>query len=159
MQAPRMHPSHREESCQDSTCPLSALCTHLTWNKVDDTTLSEPVPRQKSHCEPHFSTHWWDRLTPRHTEGEVWVWQPATIISPCHYLPSHSQLCSRRQMRKHCMQANMHKHTHKHKHVCNTHTKKKKTHRTQLKVMPVHFFSLWLIVRLPDECCQLSWQK
>lgn len=78
---------------------------HLTWNKVDDTTLSKPVPRQKSHCEPHFSTHWWDRLTLQHTEGEVWVWQPATIISSCHYLPSHSQLCSQRQMHKHCMQA------------------------------------------------------
>lgn len=100
----------------------SALCTHLTWNKVDDTILSKPVPRQKSHREPHFSTHWWDRLTVQHTEREVWVWQPATIISSCHYLPSHSQLCSQRQMHKHCMQANMGKHTHKHKHMCNTHT-------------------------------------
>lgn len=99
---------------------LHSLCTHLTWNKVDDTTLSRPVLRQKSHCEPHSSTHWWDRLTLQHTEGEVWVWQPATIISSCHYLPSHSQLRSQRQMHKHCAQVNMHKHTHKRKHTGNT---------------------------------------
>lgn len=97
---------------------------------MDDTILSKPVLRQKSLCEPHFSTHWWDRLTLQHTEGEVWVWQPATIISSCHYLPSHSQLCSQRQMHKHCMQANMHRHTHKHKHNAQ-HTPK--THRTQVK--------------------------
>lgn len=119
MRSPKVYPSHRAESCHDSTCPLTALCTHLTWNKVDDTILSKPVLRQKSHCEPHASTHWWDRLTLQHTEGEVWVWQPATIISSCHYLPSHSLLCSQRQMHKHCMQANMHKRTHKH--MRNTH--------------------------------------
>lgn len=116
MLPPKVHPSHRGKSCQHNTCPLTALCTHLTRNKVDNTILTKPVLRQKSHCEPHFSTHWWDRLTLQHTGGEVWVWQHTTIISSCHYLPSHSQLCSQRQMRKHCKEANMHKRTQKHKH-------------------------------------------
>lgn len=31
-------------------------CTHLTWNKVDNTTVSEPHLRHKSHCEPLFNT-------------------------------------------------------------------------------------------------------
>lgn len=109
-------PSHREESCHDTTCPLTALCTHLTWNKVDDTMPPMLVLRQKAHSEPHFPTHWWDRLTVLHTQGEVWVWQPATIISSCHYLPSHSQLCSQRQVHQCCT-----KHTNKHKHMCSTH--------------------------------------
>lgn len=78
-------------------------CIVCTWPGTKWTTQYYPSLRQKSHREPHFSTHWWDRLTLQHTEGEVWVWQPATIISSCHYLPGHSQLCSRRQMHKHCI--------------------------------------------------------
>lgn len=119
MQAPKARSSHRGKSCQDSTSPLVAMCTHLTWNKVDNTTQTKPILRQKSHCEPHFSTHWWDRLTLQHTEREVWVWQPTTIISSCHYLHSHSQLGSQRQVHKHCIQAKMHKHTHK-TNICTT---------------------------------------
>lgn len=56
MQTQKVGSSHRGKSCQDSTCPLTAMCTHLTWNKVDNTTLTKPVPRQKSHGEPHFNT-------------------------------------------------------------------------------------------------------
>ncbi len=127
-----------------------------TWPGTKWTTQYYPSLRQKSHSEPHFSTHWWDRLTLRHTEGEVWVWQPATIISSCHYLPGHSQLCSQRQMHKHCMRAHTHTSMHTNINICE-HTPK--THRTQLKVVPVHGVSLRLDVRLLDECCQLSWQK
>lgn len=136
----------------------SLHCVH-TWpakkKKVDYTILSKPILRQKSHYEPHFSTNSWDNLTLQHAEGEVWVWQATTVISSCHYLPSHSQLCSQRQMHEHCMQANMHRRTQKHTRVHHM----QKTNRTQLKVMPVPCFSLWLIVSLLDECCQLSWQK
>lgn len=109
MQAPKERSSHREKSCQGSTCHLPAMCTHLTWNKVDNTTPARSILRQKSHREPHFSTHWWDRLTPQHAGGEVWVWQHTTIISSCHYLPSRSQLCLQRRVHKHCTQAKMHK--------------------------------------------------
>lgn len=87
-----VQPSCRAELCHDSICPLNSMCTHLTWNKMDNTIQSKPIPRQKSHSEPYSSTHWWDRLTLQHTEGEVRVRQPATIISSCHYLPSYSQL-------------------------------------------------------------------
>lgn len=34
-----------------------------------------------------------------------------------------------------------------------------KTHRTLLKLETASCFSFWLIVSLPDDCCQLSWQK
>lgn len=102
-----------EEKHVNTAHAYSLHCVHLTCNKVDYTILSKPILRQKSHNKPHFSTNWWDNLTPQHTEGEVWVWQPATIISFSHYLHSRSQ----RRMRKHCMRANIHRLTQKHTHV------------------------------------------
>lgn len=69
--------------------PPSLHCVH-TWPETKWTTQS--YPRQRCPWEPHFPTHWWDRLTLWLTVGEVWVWQAATIISSCHYLPSHSVL-------------------------------------------------------------------
>lgn len=129
---PRKCAPVRWKSCQASTCPLTALHTHLTRNKVDNTTLTKPVLRQKSHREPYSSAHWVDRLTPQQTEEEVWVWQPTATISSCHYLPSHSQLCSRRQLQKHCMQANIHNPKEK----TNTRTTHTNTHSSQLELMP-----------------------
>lgn len=100
----------------------SVHCVH-TWPGTKWTTRCHlsPGPRQKSHCELHSSTHWWDRLTPQQPQREVWVRQPTTIIPSCHYLPSHSLLCSPRQMHKRCARENIHKHRHQRKHVCDTH--------------------------------------
>lgn len=39
-----VHAGHSAESCDDSTCPLDSSCTHLTWNKVDNTTPPRAHP-------------------------------------------------------------------------------------------------------------------
>lgn len=115
---------HSAESCDDSTHAHSIHHAH-TWPETKWTTWRHPEPilRQKSHREPRSLTHWWDRQTARHTEGEPWVWQPATIISSCHYLPSYSQ--SQSWSQGHGTQSNTRRHTHVHT-VQGTHTK---THR------------------------------
>lgn len=110
----------QEKSSHDSMCPLSSQCTHLTWNKVDNTTVSETLvsPWTTLH---HTDETGWHRSANRPV---VWAWQPAALIPSCLYLPGLS-------------------HRFTHTETCT------ETHGADFKAMPLLPW-MWLIVRLLD---------
>lgn len=112
--AHRAHPertsSQRKEPRQDSTCPLSALCTHLTWNKVDDTMQSET---EVSPWATLLNTLMRQGDTAAHGWGGCECDRPLPSFHPA----ITSQLCSRRDSCTYT--ARKQTHTSTHKHMCN----------------------------------------
>lgn len=113
--AHRAHPertsSQRKEPRQDSTCPLSALCTHLTWNKVDDTMQSET---EVSPWATLLNTLMRQGDTAAHGWGGVSVtgrYHHFTLPLPHSYAHGETVAPTRH--------ASKHKHTSTHKHMCN----------------------------------------
>lgn len=99
--APHRRPGLRAESSHDSICPLRSHCTHLTWNKVDNTTVSETGLRHKSHYEPLCNTLMRQADTAAQTgrscgrDSPLPRFHPA-ITCPVAHRFSHTETCMQR---------------------------------------------------------------
>lgn len=175
----RIHPA---------THPTSVLlkphvCRAVTLHVSDASTRSSPQPAHCVHTWPgtkwptqYYESLSWDRnLTGSHTSQHIdeTGWHGSTqrercgcdsplpsfhpaITCPATHSYVHRDRCTNTAHEQTCTSVHTdisicatHAHTPTHWTTC----------RTQLKVLPAHFFSLWRIVRLLDEHCQLSWQK